>query len=49
MMTDPMQTKLRPNCLNFIELLVQNIALISPTMTRQALPRRPRQQEMGES
>jgi amino acid transporter len=26
-------TKLRPNCLNFIELLAQNIALISPTMT----------------
>lgn len=25
--------KLRPNCLNFIELLAQNIALISPTMT----------------
>lgn len=24
---------LRPNCLNFIELLAQNIALISPTMT----------------
>jgi amino acid transporter len=33
MMTDTMQTKLRPNCLNFIELLAQNIALISPTMT----------------
>ena len=25
--------QLRPNCLNFIELLAQNIALISPTMT----------------
>lgn len=25
--------KLRPNCLNFIELLAQNVALISPTMT----------------
>ncbi len=25
--------KLRPNCLNFTELLAQNIALISPTMT----------------
>jgi amino acid transporter len=25
--------KLRPNCLNFMELLAQNIALISPTMT----------------
>lgn len=25
--------KLRPNCLNFIELLAQNIGLISPTMT----------------
>ena len=30
-MTNP--TQLRPNCLNFIELLAQNIALISPTMT----------------
>jgi amino acid transporter len=28
-----MNTKLRANCLNFIELLAQNIALISPTMT----------------
>lgn len=27
------QSKLRPNCLNFVELLAQNIALISPTMT----------------
>jgi amino acid transporter len=27
------KTQLRPNCLNFIELLAQNIALISPTMT----------------
>ncbi len=26
-------TKLRTNCLNFVELLAQNIALISPTMT----------------
>jgi amino acid transporter len=26
-------TKLRSNCLNFVELLAQNIALISPTMT----------------
>src|SRR5271166_898010 len=26
-------SKLKPNCLNFIELLAQNIALISPTMT----------------
>src|ERR1700749_2313372 len=25
--------KLKPNCLNFTELLAQNIALISPTMT----------------
>jgi amino acid transporter len=25
--------QLRPNCLNFVELLAQNIALISPTMT----------------
>jgi amino acid transporter len=28
-----METKLRPQCLNFAELLAQNIALISPTMT----------------
>ena len=27
------ETQLRPNCLNFMELLAQNIALISPTMT----------------
>ena len=27
------ETKLRPQCLNFPELLAQNIALISPTMT----------------
>jgi amino acid transporter len=33
MTTDTMETKLRPNCLNFMELLAQNIALISPTMT----------------
>jgi amino acid transporter len=26
-------SKLRPNCLNFIELLAQNIGVISPTMT----------------
>src|SRR5882672_7859427 len=26
-------SKLKPNCLNFTELLAQNIALISPTMT----------------
>jgi amino acid transporter len=33
MTTDSVRTKLRPDCLNFIELLAQNIALISPTMT----------------
>ena len=33
MTTDSMESKLRPNCLNFVELLAQNIALISPTMT----------------
>src|SRR5271165_7301741 len=33
MTTDTMGSKLRPNCLNFIELLAQNVALISPTMT----------------
>jgi amino acid transporter len=33
MTTDSIGSKLRPNCLNFIELLAQNIALISPTMT----------------
>ena len=27
------ENKLRPQCLNFSELLAQNIALISPTMT----------------
>jgi len=27
------ESQLRPNCLNFMELLAQNIALISPTMT----------------
>jgi len=27
------ENKLRPHCLNFVELLAQNIALISPTMT----------------
>src|ERR1700685_4756011 len=26
-------SRLRPNCLNFSQLLAQNIALISPTMT----------------
>jgi amino acid transporter len=33
MTTDTMGSKLRANCLNFRELLAQNIALISPTMT----------------
>jgi amino acid transporter len=33
MMTDSVESRLRPNCLNFVELLAQNIALISPTMT----------------
>ena len=33
MTTDNMGSRLRPNCLNFTELLAQNIALISPTMT----------------
>jgi amino acid transporter len=33
MTTDNTGSKLRPNCLNFTELLAQNIALISPTMT----------------
>jgi len=32
-MTQNVESKLRPNCLNFTELLAQNIALISPTMT----------------
>jgi len=32
MSTQP-ESKLRPHCLNFAELLAQNIALISPTMT----------------
>jgi hypothetical protein len=27
------ESRLRPHCLNFVELLAQNIALISPTMT----------------
>ena len=27
------ESRLKPNCLNFVELLAQNIALISPTMT----------------
>lgn len=30
---NPKDTHLRPNCLSFLELLAQNIALISPTMT----------------
>jgi amino acid transporter len=33
MTTESMESRLRPNCLNFVELLAQNIALISPTMT----------------
>lgn len=33
MSTATTEPKLRANCLNFIELLAQNIALISPTMT----------------
>ena len=33
MSTLPDKDKLRPSCLNFPELLAQNIALISPTMT----------------
>jgi amino acid transporter len=33
MTTESMGSRLRPNCLNFVELLAQNIALISPTMT----------------
>jgi amino acid transporter len=33
MTTDSVESKLRANCLNFVELLAQNIALISPTMT----------------
>src|SRR6516164_7088495 len=33
MTTDSVESRLRPNCLNFVELLAQNIALISPTMT----------------
>ena len=28
-----MESRLKPHCLNFVELLAQNIALISPTMT----------------
>lgn len=27
------EARLRPNCLNFYELLAQAVALISPTMT----------------
>ncbi|MEI9938474.1 MAG: APC family permease [Pseudomonadota bacterium] len=33
MTTREIEPKLRQNCLNFLELLAQNIALISPTMT----------------
>jgi amino acid transporter len=33
MTTSVTDSKLKPNCLNFVELLAQNIALISPTMT----------------
>jgi amino acid transporter len=33
MTIESMGSRLRPNCLNFVELLAQNIALISPTMT----------------
>jgi len=33
MTSQSMDAKLRQNCLNFVELLAQNIALISPTMT----------------
>jgi len=33
MTSQNMEPKLRQNCLNFVELLAQNIALISPTMT----------------
>jgi amino acid transporter len=33
MMSPSVEAKLKPNCLNFVELLAQNIALISPTMT----------------
>src|SRR3974390_360883 len=33
MTTEGMEARLRANCLNFVELLAQNIALISPTMT----------------
>src|ERR1700721_1504407 len=33
MTTESMGSRLRPHCLNFSELLAQNIALISPTMT----------------
>ena len=33
MTSESVESRLRPNCLNFVELLAQNIALISPTMT----------------
>jgi amino acid transporter len=33
MTIEGMEVRLRANCLNFVELLAQNIALISPTMT----------------
>jgi amino acid transporter len=32
-MNQTTESRLRPHCLNFVELLAQNIALISPTMT----------------
>src|SRR6266436_5421619 len=32
-MNQTTESRLRPHCLNFVELLAQNIAMISPTMT----------------
>ena len=32
-MIQTVESRLKPHCLNFVELLAQNIALISPTMT----------------
>ncbi|MBV8970096.1 MAG: APC family permease, partial [Verrucomicrobia bacterium] len=32
-MNQSTESRLRPHCLNFVELLAQNIAVISPTMT----------------
>src|SRR5260221_7020244 len=32
-MNQTTESRLRPHCLNFVELLAQNIAVISPTMT----------------